>query len=91
MIDIKELEKAIKKAAITADAKTATEKEKVMGKFLFDNIIVELRNSSVSEDIINELEKEINNATDKNEAILRIIQNGGEVADKISAIIKKII
>lgn len=91
MIDIKELEEAVKRAAKTADIKTAAEKEEVMGKPLFDNIIIELRNSSVNEDVINELEKEINNATDKNEAIQRIIQNGGEVADKISAIIKKII
>ena len=58
-----------------------------MGGLSVDDIIKEMRNGGVDEETVRGLEKEINKSTDRNEAIQRIMERGGKVADFIKRLI----
>lgn len=84
--DIEKLKKAAEEATLKASEKTAA-RAKAMGGLSVDDIIKEMRNGGVDEETVRGLEKEINKSTDRNEAILRIMERGGDVADFIKRLI----
>lgn len=58
---------------------------------LADIHLKELKANGVDEKTINSLETEIGRATDKNEAILKVIQKGDIIANKVLEIVNNII
>lgn len=89
--NIDDLKKASNEASIAASIKTAADKKKALGKSLFTEVIKELKANGVDEKTINSLETEIGRATDKNEAILKVIQKGDIIANKVLEIVNNII
>lgn len=85
--DIEKLKKAAEEATLKASEKTAAARAKAMGGLSVDDIIKEMRNGGVDEETVRGLEKEINKSTDRNEAIQRIMERGGDVADFIKRLI----
>ena len=85
--DIEKLKKAAEEATLKANAETAAARAKAMGGMSVDDIIKEMRTGGVDEETVRGLEKEINKSTDMNEAIRRIMERGGEVADFIKRLI----
>ena len=83
--NIDDLKKASNEASIAASIKTAADKS------LFTEVIKELKANGVDEKTINSLETEIGRATDKNEAILKVIQKGDIIANKVLEIVNNII
>ena len=89
--NIDDLKKASNAASIAASIKTAADKKKALGESLFTEVIKELKANGVDEKTINSLETEIGRATDKNEAILKVIQKGDIIANKVLEIVNNII
>lgn len=89
--NIDDLKKASNEASIAASIKTAADKKKALGESLFTEVIKELRAKSVDEKTVNGLEAEIGRATDKNEALLKVIQKGDIIAKKVLEVVNKII
>lgn len=89
--NIDDLKKASNEASIAACIKTAADKKKALGESLFTEVIKELKANGVDEKTINSLETEIGRATDKNEAILKVIQKGDIIANKVLEIVNNII
>lgn len=89
--NIDDLKKASNEASIAASIKTAADKKKALGESLFTEVIKKLKANGVDEKTINSLETEIGRATDKNEAILKIIQKGDIIANKVLEIVNNII
>ena len=86
-----DLKKASNEASIAASIKTAADKKKALGESLFTEIIKELKANGVDEETVNGLESEIARATDKNEALLKVIQKGDIIANKVLEIVNNII
>lgn len=90
-INIDDLKKASNEASIAANIKTAANKREAVGKSLFTEVIKELKATGVDKNAVDSLETEINSATDKNEAILKIIQKGDIIGNKVLEIVNKMI
>ena len=88
MLDNSIFNKASDSAMLSALLKTVKERESAIGVAVFSEIINKLKESSVSENEILAIEKEINFATDKNIAIANVLNKGGNVAIAIIDIIK---
>lgn len=89
--NIDDLKKASNEASIAASIKTAADKKKALGESLFTEVIKELKANGVDEKTVNDLEAEIARATDKNEALLKVIQKGDIIANKVLEIVNNII
>ena len=85
------LKKASNEASIAASIKTAADKKKALGESLFTEIIKELKANGVDEETVNGLESEIARATDKNEALLKLIQQGDIIAHTVREIVNNLI
>lgn len=79
---------ASKQAMQKAFAETAEERFKAMGSSAFSRILDELKKSAVDKDLIAKFESDINAASDKNQAILNVINKGGGIADALLRILK---
>lgn len=90
-INIDDLKKASNEASIAANIKTAADKREAVGKSLFTEVIKELKAAGVDKNTVDSLETEIDSATDKNEAILKIIQKGDIIGNKVLEIVNKMI
>ena len=88
---LEDLSKASSEAGISASIKTASARKEALGESLFTEDIKELKANGVDEKTINSLETEIGRATDKNEAILKVIQKGDIIANKVLEIVNNII
>lgn len=62
-----------------------------MANLFLPEIIKELKANGVDEETVNGLESEIARATDKNEALLKVIQKGDIIANKVLEIVNNII
>ena len=69
---------------------TAEARLKAMGTNAYGDILDKLKSDCVDHTLIEELEKEINAATDKNKLILDLIRKGGKLGKLLLGVIGKI-
>lgn len=67
---------------------TLKQKEAISGSKVFTDILNQLEQSAVNKDEIKSLEKEINDATNKNKVIADVLGKGGDMAVALQKIIK---